>query len=494
MIRISRYLLIAIFGIASTALIAQSKPNIILFLADDMGYGDPQCYNSGSPIPTPNMDRLASEGMIFTDAHTASSVCTPTRYSILTGRYAWRTWLKRGVLWMYDKPLISVDRLTLPKMLQLQGYATACIGKWHLGMDWPTVDGSTVGNYIGEKNVDSIGVSFGKKIDYNRPIKNGPTSRGFDYYYGTDVPNFPPYCFIENDRTVGIPGIEKPDNMFGRPGPMIPGWKLEKILPALGDKAVEYIEEQANKKDPFFLYFACTAPHTPIIPDKQFVGKAKAGPYGDFVHQVDWTLGQIMKTLVKKGIAENTIVIFTSDNGSATRAGDPYVHGEEYGKRQAVVKLYGHNPSYIYRGFKWSIYEGGHRVPFIVRWPGKVKKGSSSDQIICTTDLIATIASITGFELPENSAEDSYSIVTLLTGESNKVIRETVINHSSGGMFSVRKGKWKLIEKDKGSDYELFDLDSDPGEKNNVSQQHPEVVQNMSDLLNKNRDDGRSLK
>lgn len=470
-------------------------PNIILLLADDMGYGDLQCLNPDSPIPTPNMDQLAAEGMTFTDAHTASSVCTPTRYSILTGRYAWRSRLKKGVLWPYDRPLISVERLTLPKMLQQQGYHTACIGKWHLGMDWPSHDGSSIHHTDPVmKTGPATCAAYVKKLDFSQPIKNGPTARGFDHYFGVTCPNFPPYCFIENDRTVGLPTIDKPDNMYGQPGPMLPGWKLEDILPTLGEKAVSYIETQAKTDQPFFLYFACTAPHTPILPAADFIEKTTAGPYGDLVHQVDWTFGQIMKTLDEQGIADTTIVILSSDNGSSTRAGDKFVHGKKFAQKQAVVKLFGHNPSYIYRGFKWSIYEGGHRVPFIVRWPGKIEAGSKSDLVVCSTDLMATIAAMVDAKLPRDAAEDSYDVSSVLLGTAKDEIRPATVHHGAQGEFSLRKGRWKMIEQLDSKPMELFDVKSDPSEKHDISAQHPEIVTELLSILNGYRTNARSTK
>ena len=284
----------------------RSRPNIVLILADDLGYGDLRCYASASKIPTPHLDRLAAEGMRFTDAHSPSSVCSPTRYALLTGRYAWRTRLQQGVLVPWDPPLIAPDRLTVASLLKEHGYSTACIGKWHLGWDWPTTNGQraeSVKNHL-------------SNVDFSKPLANGPTTRGFDAYFGTDVPNYPPYCFIENDRTLGIPSApNRPE--FNRPGPMLPGWQWVDIIPELTDRAVRFIHDSARAAPhaPFFLYMPLTAPHYPVTPAARFQGRSQAGEYGDFVAQVDDTVGQVAAALAAAGVADNTLLIFTSDNG-----------------------------------------------------------------------------------------------------------------------------------------------------------------------------------
>lgn len=505
---------------APRAAATPAQPNVVVFLADDMGYGDPQCLNPKSKIPTPNIDRFSEQGMVFTDAHSASSICTPSRYGLLTGRYCWRSRLPTGITWYWDPPLIDGDRPTMGKMFQQHGYTTACVGKWHLGWDWPLTDGGYVSDrFDGVLLPQKMRNEFGKTIDYTRPIKDGPTTRGFDYYFGTTVPNFPPYCFIENDRTVGIPTLPKPKDMFGRSwGPMIEGWQLEKILPTLTENAVAYIENHASGRNarPFFLYFASTAPHTPIRPDKRFQGKSKAGPYGDLVHQVDWTFGQILQALDRNGLADNTIVVFTSDNGSPQRAGDPFLHGQDAFKPGAVVGSYGHNPSHIYRGMKWNIWEGGHRVPCIVRWPGQVNPGTRQDQTVCLTDWMRTFAGLLSHDLPDHAAEDSYDIMPLLLGTADGPIREATVHHSSmagpkmelGNGFAIRQGQWKLIHgvgphgrvkarvKDLPADHppgELYDIQADPGEQTNLWNTHPEVVERLVGLLQKYQRDGRSV-
>lgn len=489
----------------------EKYPNIVYILADDMGYGDVSCLNPGSKISTPNLDRLAQEGITFTDAHSGSAVCTPTRYGILTGRYCWRSPLKSSVLWPWDGPLIEPDRLTVGGFLKQHGYSTACIGKWHLGWDWATRDGSGMNEEIPLGKWDpAIRGALADKVDFSAEIKNGPVTRGFDYYFGDDVPNFPPYCFIENNRTIGLPSLMKPDTMYGNPGVMVEGWNLEEVMPALTRKAVEYIKAGAGeglfKRDrdkPFFLYFPLTAPHTPIAPTADFRGKSQAGAYGDFVQEVDWTVGQVMKALEEAGLAENTLLIFTSDNGSPGR------DGTSMGGPTSSVRAFGHNPSYIFRGIKADIWEGGHHVPFFARWPGKIIPGSESDEIICHTDLLATCAAILEKSLPISAGEDSYNILPALQGEQyDKPIREATVHHSIDGSFAIRQGKWKLeicagsggwskpgnsMAKDMGlPEIQLYDLSADPKEENNLYNQYPGVVEDLSSLLQKYRDEGRS--
>jgi arylsulfatase A len=484
----------------------QKQPNIVLFLADDMGYGDPQSYMSSSKVPTPSIDELAAGGIRFTDAHSPASVCSPTRYAILTGRFAWRTHMKRGVLGPYNSPLIEKDRLTLPAMLKELGYSTACVGKWHLGMQWATRDDTELPKLWVRDFDQSV-------IDHAKPLTAGPLTAGFDYYFGTDVPNFPPYLFIENDRTLGIPTIPKPDTIYGNPGQMLPGWKLEDILPNLTKKAVSYIDDHANNDHPFFLYFASTAPHTPIVPAKEFHGKSNAGPYGDLVHQVDYSLGEIMKALERNGMTDNTIVIFTSDNGSPARAGDPHIHGKDFQVTGSVITKYDHNPNAPWRGMKADIWEGGHRVPFVVRWPAKMVENRISNEPICSIDIMASIATITGYTLPENAGEDSWDYSSLFTGENvgvdagEEAIREAVVHHSGNGKFAIRMGKWKMIPQlgsggwtnprtinagDSVVQGQLYNLEQDPGESKNLWVEYPEAVDQLQSLLEKYKSEGRS--
>jgi len=503
----------ATFGCASEILGKSAlgqKPNIILILADDMGYGDPRCYNPDSKVPTPNIDRLAASGVRLTDAHTPSAVCTPTRYGLLTGRYAWRTELKSGVLWPWDRPLIAPDRLTLPAMLRQRGYATACIGKWHLGWNWPTVDDSSINDELAPGKYDrKKRTAYAARIDFTRPIAGGPTTRGFNYYFGDDVPNFPPYCFIENDRIVGPPpSVPKPDDMYGNPGPMQPGWRLDRVLPTLRDKAVAYIEQQAEQNGvrPFFLYLPLTAPHTPIAPSPRFQGTTPAGDYGDFVHEVDAVVGAVTKAVDQLNLARKTLIIFTSDNGSPARAENPGPGRD--GRPGSVIRRYSHRPNAPWRGMKADIYEGGHRVPFIARWKGTIPEGAQAEQTICLTDMMRTFASLTGAVLPRNAAEDSTDVLAVLLDPSVQLKdRPAVVHHSGGGMFAIRQGPWKLIlglgsggwtkpawpRRGKNDPPgQLYNLSNDPRETTNLYNTHPQIVSRLTTLLESYRSIGRS--
>lgn len=436
------------------------KVNIVLLLADDLGHGNVGCLNPQSKVQTPHIDRLARQGMLFTDAHSGSAVCSPTRYGLLTGRYAWRTRLVSGVLGPYDPPLIEEGRLTLPGMLRKEGYATACVGKWHLGWNWPRAGAADP--------------------DFTKPIPGGPTTRGFDTYFGTDVPNYPPYCFIENDRTVGQPTDRKPEKTLdGRPGPMLPGWKFDEILPALVDRAVRVIGERAASDKPFFLYVPFTSPHEPVRPSAAFRGKSGLNDLADFLMETDDAVGRIVGAVDRMGLGEKTLVIFTCDNGSSLYAGG------------AELRKLGHEPSAGWRGHKAEIYEGGHRVPFIARWPGRIEAGRRSAETICLTDLTATIAALVGATLPADAAEDSVSILPALLGKPGP-LREAVVHQAASGQLALRQGSWKLLFKHQQRGPELYDLAADPAEKTNLHDAQPEVVARMAALMEKYRREGRS--
>jgi arylsulfatase A len=490
--------LILLLSISMLAFAAQT-PNVVLILADDLGYGDPQIYNPSSKIPTPHIDRLASQGMRFTDAHSPSSVCTPTRYGILTGRFAWRSWMKKGVLGPYGSPLIEEDRLTLAKMLKQRGYRTACIGKWHLGWKWTTTAGTLV-------PAESLRFSDAE-IDLITPPFDGPRAAGFDYYFGTDVPNYPPYMFLENESYVGPPAVDpKPKDVYGNPGRMQEGWQLERILPELTRRAVHFIEGAVD--EPFFLYVPLTAPHTPIVPSRPWHGKSDAGDYGDLVAEVDGTVGAVMAALERSGTADNTLLIMTSDNGSPARAGDPHLRNADWARTGALLRLFGHNPAGDWRGMKADAWEGGHRVPFLVRWPGRIESGSTNDALICHSDIMATIAAVMGDDLPASAAEDSFNILPLLLGEAEAVEgRAALIHHSQHGMFAIRQGDWKLIlglgsggfsqprviePTPSGPQGQLYNLAADPAEKNNLWSQHPDIVQRLAAQLDQYKASGRT--
>ena len=468
-------------------------PNIVYIMADDMGYGDVSCLNPEGRIPTQHMDRLASGGMIFTDAHSGSAVCTPTRYGILTGRYCWRSRLESGVLWGYSRTLIPKSRMTVASLLKQHGYATACVGKWHLGWDWATTDG-----YVFSDRSEETGES----VDYTQPISGGPLDLGFDYYFGIPASlDMLPYVYVENDRVVAGPTETvrvSEGRRFYRGGPIASGFKHEEVLPKCTQKAVAFIDNHAKKSSgaPFFLYFPLNAPHTPILPTEDFQGKSGIGPYGDFVMQCDWTVGQIMHALERHNMTENTLFIVTSDNGCS-----PMADFEDLAQQ-------GHYPSDHFRGYKADIYEGGHRIPFIVHWPKKVVPKSTCDDTICLTDLMATVAAILNYDLPENAGEDSVSILPDLRGTATGPVREATVHHSINGSFSIRQGKWKM-EFCPGSGgwsypqpeeakkiglprFQLYDLNQDIGERNNVLDKHPKVVEHLTELLLDYVEDGRS--
>ena len=499
MMSINKKMLLLLFAITMVFSSCQSKgeskevsqPNIIFILADDLGYGDISCYNENSKINTPYIDKLASAGVMFTDAHTSSAVCTPTRYGILTGRYNWRSTLKSGVLGGYSKALIQKDRMTVGGFLQDNGYNTAYIGKWHLGWDWKIDDDTTI-------NLNNLNAKV--NIDYTVPVENGPQTRGFDYSYGfCGSLDMGPYVWVENSMPTMVPTketINTGKQSHWRGAPTSDDFDHEQVLPFITQKAVTYIGENANKEKPFFLYFPLPAPHTPILPTAEFQGKSGLdNPYGDFVIMVDWVVGEIMKTLEEQGIAENTLLVFTSDNGCSNQA--------DY--EQLLSK--GHDPSYVFRGHKADIFEGGHRVPYIVRWPAKVK-ASKSEQLICTTDLFATVADVLGKDYADNVAEDSYSFLSALQLPSTATKRESIVHHSINGSFAYRKDNWKVCfcpgsggwsnprpnskECKTLPKVQLYDLDSDIVEENNLQAQHPEIVEQYRQELATIVNDGRS--
>ncbi|UBM60581.1 arylsulfatase [Marinilongibacter aquaticus] len=472
----------------------KQAPNIIFVLADDMGIGDVQAFNAEGKIATPNLDLIAAEGMRFTDAHTSSAVCTPTRYGIITGRYNWRSPLKSGVLTGTSKALIRPDQATVASMLKEKGYTTAFVGKWHLGWDWAL------------KN-DSLGLGNGwnaddfENIDFTKPISNGPNSRGFDYAYGhAGSLDMAPYVYVENGMATSQPDRETVNEgkySWWRKGPTGSDFIHEEVTPHYFEKAEEFIRKESMAGKPFFLYLALPSPHTPILPTKEFQGKSGLNPYGDFVMMVDAYMGELEKAIKEAGIEENTLLVFTSDNGCSPAAKIDELQAE------------GHYPSYVYRGHKADIFEGGHRVPFIVKWPGKVAAGSVSDETICTTDFFATCAGIVGHEIQDNEAEDSFSILPALFQEKlDRPIREATVHHSINGSFAIRMGDWKLAmcpgsggwsmprpgsKELKGlPELQLYNLKTDPGETHNVEAENPEKVKELKALLVKYIQEGRS--
>lgn len=464
---------------------AAERPNLVVILADDLGWGDVGCNNPGSKIATPNIDRIAREGMRFTDGHSSSGVCTPSRYSLLTGRYHWRTRLQKGVLGGFSRPLVAEDRMTLASFLRDRGYHSACIGKWHLGMDWPLADGGVAddGGDFSKPFADAA------KVDYASPILNGPVDRGFDRYYGISASlDMFPYVWIEDRLPTEIAGAEK---AFHRPGPAGPDFEAVDVQPGIAERLVAYIGERApaaKAGEPFFAYVPLAAPHTPIVPLPEFQGRSGLNAYADFVLQVDHDMGKVLDALDAEGLAENTIVLFTSDNGCSPQA------------RIEELKAAGHFPSGPFRGHKADLYEGGHRVPFLVRWPARTEAGSVSDRIVGQIDLLATMADLLGEALPDDAGEDSVSFLPVLLGEAGGEGRSGIVSQSVDGSFAIREGQWKLLlcPGSGGWSYprpgrhdtsgmpqrQLYDLAADPGETRNLVGTHPERAERMEAAMN----------
>jgi arylsulfatase A-like enzyme len=462
------------------------RPNVVYILADDLGLGDLRICHSEGKIATPGSDELGREGMVFTDAHSNSAVCTPTRYGVLTGRYAFRSRMKKGVLNGFSDHLIEEGRMTVASYLKGQGYHTAFIGKWHLGWDW---------------------AKDGKKVDYTQPVKNGPKEKGFIYSYGhCGSLDMPPYVWVENGMPTAVPDREtgrtkaESKNGWWRKGPTAPDFEHHDVLPNLTRRAVRYVKEQAQTGNPFFLYLALPSPHTPVLPTPEFRGKSGLkSAYADFVTMTDDTVRQVLTALKEAGVDKNTLFIFTSDNGCSPEADF------------AELEAQGHDSSAIYRGHKADIFEGGHRVPFIVRWPAVVKAGSVCRDTTCLTDFLATMADIVGAPLPPDAGEDSVSMLPNLKGERKGPLREATVHHSIDGSFAIRKGRWKLIEAPHSGGWssprprdrkdwadlpsvQLYDLSKDPGETKNVALDQTEVVGELQALLKKYRDSGRSVR
>ena len=454
-----------------------NKPNVIYILADDMGYGDVSALNENAAFQTPNFDSMASNGICFTDAHATSAVCTPSRYGILTGRYNWRSRLKCGVMSGYSSPLIEEGRMTVADLFRANGYSTAAIGKWHLGMEFKKTDEF--------KLLPEFETCAG--VDYAGKIERSPITCGFDYYYGISASlDMAPYIYIENDHFTNLPDHETEDTgkRFWRKGPTAPDFVHEDVLPHLTDKVLERIESEKDK--PFFIYFPMPAPHTPILPSPEFLGKSGTNEYGDFVLMVDAMVGRILDKLKELGLHENTIVVFTSDNGCS-----PMANFEE-------LLQAGHNPSYVFRGHKADIYEGGHRIPLLVQWPARIKPGKRCDQLVCLCDFMATMAEMLGAELPPEAGMDSVSNLPLWLDADGPAVREDVVHQSINGSLSLRKGKYKL-EMCPGSGgwsypapgeetadmprFQLYDLETDISERVNIIEEHPAIEAYMKKIL-----------
>jgi arylsulfatase A len=488
--------LCASFILSGLQVDAAEGPNVIFILADDMGYGDVGALNPESKIKTPNLDALARGGMVFTDAHSSSSVCTPTRYGVLTGRYNWRTKLQNGVCWGFSRRLIEPGRETVASMLKGAGYHTAAIGKWHLGMDWPRLE-SKGGGFADDGMRWDPKYRGGWDVDFSKPIENGPNTVGFDYFFGISASlDMPPYVYIENDHAHVSKLVEK--TFYNRTGPADSEFEDIDVLPRITEKAVAYIHERAEADEdrPFFLYFPLNAPHTPIVPIEKWQGKSGLNKYGDFVMQVDDSIGQVMQALEANGISENTLIIFTADNGCSPAA------------RIDEMKKKGHFPNWIFRGHKADIFEGGHRVPFIARWPAVVEAGSESNRLTCLNDLMATCNELIGQELPDNAGEDSVSFLPALKGNDDISTHEAIVHHSINGTFSIRRSDWKLElcagsggwssprpnrdETSKLTAVQLYNLKNDISETTNVVADHLNVATDLLGLLQSYVKNGRS--
>jgi arylsulfatase A len=471
---------------------APERTNVVVILADDLGYGDVHAYAPDSRLETPAFDRIAAEGLRFTDAHSPSAVCSPTRYALLTGRYAWRTRLQSGVLGPYDPPLIAPGEATLGTLLRSAGYRTAAIGKWHLGLALPMrAEHDETSTWEGDPGVDFAG-----------RIADGPTHHGFERYFGVAASlDMPPYVFVEDDRFRELPTVRQPQQPFPhfvREGPRSLDFRLDSALDDLTREAVAFLEEAAEGEAPFFLYFPLTAPHKPTLPHEHFRGRTGLGEYGDLVAQVDWTVGRVLRALDEAGVAEETLLVVTSDNGSYMyRREDPTRDHVSDPANQGYHPDH-HRPNGELRGTKADIYEAGHRVPFLVRWPGRVPAGEVCAETVCHVDLFATLVELLDLELPAGAAPDSRSLAALLADPGEARRGAPVVHHSINGTFALREGRWKAIfstgsggrERPRGAPFDgvrLFDLEADPGETRDLAAGHPELVERMTAELERIR-------
>lgn len=473
------------------------QPNVLILLADDLGYGDVACYNpTHGKIRTPNLDQFASQGMRFTDAHSSSAVCSPSRYSLLTGRYHWRTWLQSGIVNKFGPPMIAPDRLTLADLLREQGYRTACFGKWHMGWNWPIPQGREKEFLADPRNTSNPPTESTKQLwrsVFSQPVSGGPIDCGFETFFGVDLPNFPPFCYIDGNHTVGIPDEVLPtelmaNNLADYSRPAVRDWRLDAVLPEIGDRACQFIRESADQSKPFFLYLPITAPHTPLAVNKEWQGKSGLNAYADYVMETDAVIGRVLRALDQTKLTENTFVLISSDNGCA-----PYVGIDELTQK-------GHFPNWPYRGFKTDIWEGGHRVPFMVRWPKGAKPASTCDALVGQVDIVATVAELLNLKLPPSVGEDSISFLPLLEGKK-EATRTTAVNQSIHGLFAIRQGPWKLILGQGSGGWEkstdeklqqLYRVDEDPREEHNLFGEHPELEIQLTELMEQIVANGRS--
>ncbi|GHC58639.1 sulfatase family protein [Roseibacillus persicicus] len=476
------------------------KMNVLILYADDLGYGDLTSYQDNSKIPTPHLDQIAKEGTRFTDGHSSSGICTPSRYALLTGRHHWRDF--HGIVNAMGASVFPSERLTLPEMMQQSGYDTACIGKWHLGWDWMAIHTGDATHAKQKKVWEHT------DFDWSQEIPDGPLAHGFDHYFGDSVINFPPYCWIRDNKVVTVPDSTllpknikqktKEGNWEVRPGPAMADWDFYQVLPTLADEGEKYLRGRKGQDKPFFLFFPFPSPHAPIIPTDEFDGKSGAGAYGDFVVQTDDIVGRLIKALKESGEYENTIIIFSADNGPEHYA---YARDERFGHWSAEP----------FRGLKRDIYEGGHHVPFLIKWPGKTEAGTVEDALVSQIDIMATLASYLDFPLPADAAEDSHDLVPLLDGSVEKV-RDFHIHNTAKGKYAIRVGDWLYIDQPSGNHngrkalafekrrnypeddqkVALYNLKEDIAQRHNLAAKNPEKVAEMKAEMKKIREQGYS--
>ncbi len=456
----------------------ETLPNVVFIMADDMGWGDVESYNPESLIPTPNINRLSEEGLSFMDAHSGAAVCTPTRYGIMTGRFYWRTHKRHSLVMPYDPPVIPPERLTWATLMQDRGYTTAYVGKWHLGLWYPSKPRERWQRQFTMNE---------QEVDFSKAVEGGPTDLGFDYFFGNagGPNNDSPYAFIRNARWVEPPTVMTPLEMNEQPGVveglMVPDWDQQNVDVRLTEEAVAFITKHVNDhpEKPFFLYYSLSTPHIPWTPPDFVRGASREGPRGDMIVLADWVVGEVRSVLERHGILDQTLLIFTSDNGPRRGAN-------------------GHRSAGPFRGYKNTPYEGGHRVPFIVRWPGKSAAGARSEVPISLTDMVATFAELLNYDLPDHAAEDSYTILPALLGkETGAPHRPALIADTGKGDFSIRSGTWKLIKLNPHPRnrleqvvYELYDMDQDPYEMTNLAEAYPDMVEQLKQLLSESRRTG----
>jgi arylsulfatase A len=521
-------LLVLLFGVAPMAVVAHAatpkdRPNIIFILTDDLGYGDVDGVYPPGKIKTPQLDHFVTQSMVFEEAHSSSAVCTPSRYSILTGRYNWRSKEKSGVLGGFSHPMIETGRQTVADLLRSQGYKTACIGKWHLGMEWPRLGNvavepntpNTNSDYGDVKETDPLDKNANAKIDFaklgshDKPIGRSPITNGFDEFFGISASlDMAPYVYIQNDHLTEVPTLSNgflvsADGKKTRIGPAAPDFKAVEVLPTLTQHAIDYVTRcsaDAHGGKPFFLYLALPTPHEPIAPSTEWQGKSGLNFYADYVMETDAYIGKLLAALDKNGLTANTLVIFTSDNGCSPAADIRF------------LTAHGHYPSAGRRGYKSDIWDGGHRIPLVVRWPGHIAPNTRTTDFACLGDFMATCADLLGVKLPETEAEDSISFLPVLLGKSTGPgPRDTLAESSIDGSFGIRQGPWKLIfcpgsggwsnpanpangkKSSSGTPrFQLYNCETDPAETTNVLDQHPDVVNRLGHLMRDYIINGRS--